>query len=82
MRVDDHVADQEPTPVDPQQKPPVFDKRLVTGIAVLVSTVWGISFIADIVLKTYDPSPFIHLAMMTVVGAVVGHGFIRGGGGQ
>jgi len=59
----------------------MFDKKLVTGIAVLVSSVWAVSFIADIVIKSYDPSPFVHLAMMTVVGAVVGHGFIKGGGG-
>lgn len=64
----------------PEKKGPTFNPRLVTGIAVLVSTVWAISFIADILLKEYDPSPFIHLAMMTVVGAVVGHGFIKGGG--
>lgn len=59
--------------------PPVFDKRLVNAIAILVSLVWAASFICDIFIPGYNPSPFIHLAMMTVVGAAVGHGFIRGG---
>lgn len=57
---------------------PAFDKRLVNGIAILVSTIWAISLGADIIVKDYDPSPFVHLAMMAVVGAVVGHGFIKG----
>lgn len=55
----------------------VFDKRIVNAIAILVSAVWAVSFIADIVLDSYSPSPFVHLAMMTVVGAAVGHGFVR-----
>ena len=59
-----------------------LDKRIVNGIAILVSLVWAISFVADILITGYDPSPFIHLAMMTVVGAAVGHGFIRSGNGN
>lgn len=57
-----------------------FDTRIVNGIAILVSLVWAISFICDIAIASYDPSPFIHLAMMTIVGAAVGHGFIQKGG--
>jgi len=60
-------------------KPPRFPKSLVVGIAVLVSGVWTASIMADIFVKPYDPSPFVHMAMMAVVGAVVGHGFIKGG---
>lgn len=63
---------------DPNKNGP-FDRRLVNGIAILVSSVWAVSFICDILIKAYDPSPFIHLAMMTVVGAALGHGFIKGG---
>lgn len=63
-------------------KPPPFDKRLVNGIAILVAFVWTASIIADIVVPSYDPSPFVHMAMMAVVGAVVGHGFIRGSDDQ
>ena len=62
------------------KKPGIFDQRIVNGIAILVSSVWSVSFIADIVIAGYDPSPFIHLAMMTVVGAAVGRGFISRGG--
>lgn len=54
-----------------------FDPRIVNGIAVLVSIVWAISFVADIVIATYDPSPFVHLAMMTVVGAAVGSNVLK-----
>jgi hypothetical protein len=60
----------------PEGNSGVFDRKIVNGIAILVSFVWAVSFIFDIVLPGYDPSPFIHLAMMTVVGAAVGHGFI------
>lgn len=41
-------------------------------IGYLVAFVWGVSFIADIAIKDYDPSPFIHAMMMTVVGALFG----------
>lgn len=58
---------------------PLFSSNLTTGIAILVSVIWAASFIADIALPQYDPSPFVHLAMMTVVGAVVGRGFIKSG---
>lgn len=57
----------------------IFDQRIVNGLAILVSVVWAVSFIADIVVKGYDPSPFIHLTMMAIVGAAVGRGFIKGG---
>jgi hypothetical protein len=60
----------------------IFDNRIVNGIAILVSLVWAISFVADILIAGYDPSPFIHLAMMTIVGAAVGRGFIRNGNGN
>lgn len=59
-----------------------FPSRLVNGIAILVSLVWTISFVADIVVTGYDPSPFVHLAMMAVVGATVGRSFISNGGDQ
>lgn len=56
---------------------PPLDPNVINGIAILVSIVWAASFIADILIPGYDPSPFVHLAMMTVVGAAVGHGFIK-----
>lgn len=63
-------------------KPPPFSRWLVAGIAILVSVVWTVSIIADIFVQGYDPSPFVHMAMMAVVGAVVSHGFIKGGDDQ
>ncbi|MGH2374566.1 MAG: hypothetical protein ACRDIC_14750 [bacterium] len=51
--------------------------RLTAYIAILVSVVWAVSFIADILIPTYDPSPFVHLAMMTVVGAAFSHSVLR-----
>lgn len=53
-----------------------MDKRLSTWIALVVTTVWALSFVADIFITGYDPSPFIHLAMMTVVGAIFGKNFL------
>ena len=49
--------------------------ELSTFIAITVTVVWATSFIADIFIPGYDPSPFIHLAMMTVVGAIFGKNF-------
>lgn len=42
------------------------------NIMYLVGTIWSLSFIADIVLDAYSPSPFIHMAMMSVLGALFG----------
>ena len=54
-------------------------KKLSNAIAIVVTVVWTVSFVADIVLKSYDPSPFIHLAMMAVVGAAFGSSVLKGG---
>lgn len=37
-----------------------------------VMLVWVSSFIADIYLQDYQPSAFVHLAMMTILGALFG----------
>lgn len=37
-----------------------------------VLSVWVFSFIADIYIEGYEPSPFIHMAMMTILGALFG----------
>jgi hypothetical protein len=49
----------------------VGDKRVSGGIAITVTVVWAISFLADIVMTTYEPSPLIHAIMLTVAGAAV-----------
>lgn len=51
---------------------PRLDSRISNGIAVWVSLVWGVSFIADIFMTTYKPSLFIHGTMLAVVGAALG----------
>jgi len=61
-------------------KPPVVSPRIAAGIAIVVTAVWSISFLADIFVKDYDPSPFIHFLMMAVAGAALGHGFLKTGG--
>lgn len=42
-------------------------------IMYLVGGVWLASFIADVTLTAYHPSPFIHTAMMAVLGALFGN---------
>lgn len=46
-------------------------------LAAVVATVWAVSFLADIFLTSYDPSPFLHLLMMTVVGSIFGQRFVK-----
>jgi hypothetical protein len=50
--------------------------ELSTFVALIVTIVWAASFVADIFISSYDPSPFIHLAMMTIVGAIFGKNFL------
>lgn len=38
----------------------------------VVTSVWAASFLADIFIDTYEPSPFIHMAMMSILGAIFG----------
>lgn len=59
-----------------------FDARVTNGVAIIVMGVWAVSFLADIFIKAYDPSPFVHLIAMMVAGAAVGHGFVQSGGGD
>jgi hypothetical protein len=37
-------------------------------VIITITAVWGVSFLCDIILKSYDVSPFMHLIMMAVVG--------------
>lgn len=55
-----------------------MDPRVTNVIALVVTFVWGFSFIADIVpMVDYSPSPYIHLAMMSIIGAAYGSKFIQ-----
>lgn len=51
--------------------------RIAFGIAVVITGAWTISFLVDIVVETYDPSPSVHALMMIVAGAVFGEGLFR-----
>lgn len=51
-------------------------------IMYLVGGVWLASFVADISLATYQPSPFIHTAMMAVLGALFGNEVLGRNGGN
>lgn len=47
--------------------------RLRTVAIALVLVVWGLNMILDAVLNEgYDPSPFVHGAMMLVLGRLMG----------
>lgn len=53
-----------------------MDKRIVNAIAIVVTTVWALSFVADVLLPQYNPNPYIGLIMMSVVGAIFGKGVV------
>lgn len=44
-------------------------RHAVMGV---VTSVWALSFVADIFIDSYEPSPFIHMAMMAILGALFG----------
>lgn len=68
------VADRNPAPGRPNG---AVDRRIINLIAVAITVVWMVSFLADIVVADYDPSPFLHMVMMVVVGAIFGRSFLR-----
>lgn len=57
----------------------ILSSRVATIIALTVTAVWAASFIADFMVKDYDPNPLVHFIMMGVAGAVFGHGFLKNG---
>lgn len=54
-----------------------MDRHVSNAIAGVVTVVWAASFIADIALAEYSPSPFVHMIMMGLAGATFGQGFIK-----
>ena len=60
-----------------------MDEKLTRIIVIAVTAVWVASFLADVVLPAYEPSPYTHAAMMAVVGgATARYIYIRNGGGK
>lgn len=52
--------------------------RVRTAIALIITTVWAGSFVADIVVADYTPSPFLHMIMIGLAAAVFGSNFVKG----
>lgn len=58
-----------------------MDAKLTRIIVLSVTAVWVLSFVADIFLPAYDPSPFVHISMMAVVGAATARAiYVHNGG--
>jgi len=54
---------------------------LFNGLAIVVTTVWAVSFVVSAVPgSNYSPPAGVHGAMMIVLGAVFGARIARGGG--
>lgn len=47
----------------------MINKRVANLIALIVTIVWALSFVADVVIQNYEPSPYIHTVMLAVAGA-------------
>lgn len=65
---------------DARARPPGrggVDPRITNLVAVVITLVWMGSFLADIVVPDYDPSPFVHMTMMGLAGAIFGRSFLR-----
>jgi len=56
-----------------------INRTVANAIAIVITAVWAASFIADIFIKDYDPSPFVHFIMLGVAGAIFGHSFFKSG---
>jgi hypothetical protein len=77
----------EPVPAKPVPAPAVpsngnksayrLSQSVVNAVAVVVTIVWGISFVADILIPDYVPPTNVHMALMVVLGGVFGSQFIK-----
>lgn len=53
------------------------NSRIVQGLAAVITTAWAVSFIVDILDKSYEPPASVHALMLLVAGAVFGEGLLR-----
>lgn len=60
----------------------VSNNKIATVMAIVITVVWAVSFLVDIVVEEYDPPPSVHALMMIVAGAVFGEGLIRNRNGN
>jgi hypothetical protein len=51
---------------------------IIIGYSVLV--VWVVSFVGQLLIPMYEPSNYVHLAMMAVVGSSFGISLMKGKG--
>jgi hypothetical protein len=49
-----------------------FDPKVINGIAIAVTGVWSVSYIADIIKDNYTPNPLLHAALVLVMTAAFG----------
>lgn len=54
-----------------------MSNKLITGIAIVITVAWSVSFLADIVVSSYDVPATVHALMMLVAGAAFGGTVIR-----
>ena len=55
----------------------LVSNKLSTGIAIVITAAWSISFLVDIIVTTYDPPATLHALMMVVAGAAFSGSIIR-----
>lgn len=57
----------------------LIDRRVANGVLVVVTGVWTVTFLLDVILgAAYDPPPSIQAAFLAVVGLGFGSGLLRG----
>lgn len=60
----------------------VMNPKTANLIALVVTAVWAISFLADIALKSYNGSPYVHAIMMVVAGAAFSGSLVKKNGSK
>lgn len=53
---------------------------VINGVAITVTLVWAASFVADVLMETYNPPGQIHMIMMGIVGSLFGFQIMKGNG--
>lgn len=61
------------------QTKPVLDPRVSNGIAIVITSIWAISYLVDMASKSYDPPAAVNAIMMIVAGAFAANG-VKGNG--
>lgn len=62
----------------PVSKSGLLSPLAVNAIALVVTFIWAISFLADILVADYSPPGAIHLAFMVVLGSIFGAQIVQG----